>query len=122
MSRVSLQVIAILIFAATIFFLWDFSQRVVTNVRLAQSEKQLEQQVAQAEAKNAALRTLKQRAQTDAYAEDFVRRNWHWARPEDIVVIPQITPVPTPVISVPAPTPPPAKAWWQDWLDFLFGP
>jgi hypothetical protein len=122
MSRVSFQVVAIIIFAATLFFLWDFSQRVVTNVRLAQTERQLEQQVAQEQAKNTALRELKQRAQTDAYAEDFVRRNWHWARPEDNVVIPQITPVPTPMVSAPVPTPPPAKAWWQDWFDFLFGP
>jgi len=122
MFRVSFQVIAILIFVAILFFLWDFSQRVVTNVRLAQTEKQLELRVAQEEAKNAALRELKQRAQTDAYAEDFARRNWHWAKPEDIVVIPQITPVPTPMVSAPAPPPLPAKPWWQDWLDFLFGP
>ena len=58
MSRVSFQVVAILIFAATLFFLWDFSQRVVTNVRLAQTERQLEQQVAQEQAKNIALRAL----------------------------------------------------------------
>ncbi|MEW5720378.1 MAG: hypothetical protein AB1817_17265 [Chloroflexota bacterium] len=122
MSRVSFQVLAILIFTATLFFLWDFSQRVVTNVRLAQAEQQLEQRVAQEQAKNAALRELKRRAQTDAYAEEYVRRNWHWARSEDTVVIPQITPAPPPVASAPAPTPPPAKAWWQDWLDFLFGP
>ena len=122
MSRVSFQVVAILVFAATLFFVWDFSRRVVTNVRLAQTEKQLEQQVAREEAKNTALREWKQRAPTDAFAEDFVRRNWHWARPEDNVVIPQIIPMPAPVGSAPAPTPPPAKAWWQDWLDFLFGP
>ena len=121
MSRVSFQVVIILIFAATVFFVWDFSQRVVTNVRLTQTEKQLEQQVAQAEAQNVALRELKRRAQTNEYAEEVARR-WHWARPEDIVVIPQITPVPTPSVSVPASPLPPAKAWWQDWLDFLFGP
>ena len=122
MSRVSFQVVAIIIFAAAAFFLWDLSQRVVTNVRLAQTERQLELQVAQAEARNAALRALKQRAQTDGYAEEMARRNRHWARPEDNVVIPQITPVPTPIVPAPAPTPPPAKAWWQEWLDFLFGP
>ena len=122
MSRVSFQMVVILIFAATLFFVWDFSQRVVTNVRLAQTEKHLELQVAQAEAQNAALRELKQRAQTDAYAEDIARRNWHWARLEDNVVIPQITPAPTPIGNAPVPTPPPTKAWWQDWLDFLFGP
>jgi hypothetical protein len=122
MSRVSFQVAAILIFVATLFFLWDFSQRVITNVRLAQAEQQLEQRVAQEQARNDALRALKQRAQSDAFAEDFARRHWHWAKPEDIVVIPQITTAPTPMVSAPVPTPPPAKAWWQDWLDFLFGP
>lgn len=122
MSRISFQVVAILIFVAALFFLWNFSQRVVTNVRLAQEEQQLEQSAAQEEAKNTALRDLKQRAQTDAYAEDFVRRNWHWALPNDNVVIPQITPAPTPVVNAPAQTPLPTKGWWQDWLDFLFGP
>ena len=122
MSRVSFQVVAILVFAATLFLLWDFSQRVVTNMRLAQTEKQLEQQVAQMEAKNAELRALKQRAQTDGYAEESARRNWRWARPEDNVVVPQIAPMPTPMVNAPAPTQLPAKAWWQDWLDFLIGP
>jgi hypothetical protein len=122
MSRVSFQVVAIIFLVATAFFLWDFSQRVLTNVRLAQSEKQLEQSVADEEAKNKDLREQKQRVQTDAYVEDFVRRNWHWAKPEDTVVIPQITALPTPVPSAPESAPLPAKPWWQDWFDFLFGP
>lgn len=122
MSRVSFQVVTILIFVATLFFLWDFSQRVITNVRLAQTERQLEQRVAQERARNIALRELKQRAQSDAFAEDFARQNWRWAKPGEIVVISQITPQPTPIISVPAPTPLPPKAWWQDLFDLLFGP
>jgi hypothetical protein len=122
MSRVSFQVIAIVIFAATLFFLWDFSQRVITNVRLAQTEKMYEQRAAREETKNNALREQKQRVQTDAYVEGYVRENWHYALPGDNVVIPQATPAPTPSVSAPAPTPPPAKAWWQDLFDFLFGP
>jgi hypothetical protein len=122
MSRVSFQVIAIVIFAATLFFLWDFSQRVITNVRLAQTEKLYEQRVAQEEAKNNALREQKQRVQTDAYVEGYVRGNWHYALPGDNVVMPQVTPEPTPSASAPAPAAPPTKAWWQDLLDFLFGP
>ncbi len=122
MSRISFQVVAILIFAATLFFLWDFSQRVVTNVRLAQAEKLYEQRVAQEEAKNIALREQKQRVQTDAFADWYARHYWRWALPGDNLVVPQITPAPTPNINALAPTPPPAKAWWQEWFDFLFGP
>lgn len=122
MSRISFQVVAILIFAATLFFLWDFSQRVVTNVRLAQTEKLSEQRVAQEESKNTALREQKQRVQTDAFADWYARHYWRWALPGDHLVVPQTTPAPTPNVNAPVPTPPPAKAWWQDWLDFLFGP
>ncbi|MBM3127137.1 MAG: hypothetical protein FJ009_00700 [Chloroflexi bacterium] len=122
MFRVSFQAVAILIFAATLFFLWDFSQRVITNVRLAQTEKVYEQGVATEEARNKALREQKQRVQTDAYADWYARHHWRWALPGDTVVVPQKTPAPTPNVSAPAPTPPPAKAWWQDLLDFLFGP
>lgn len=122
MSRVSFQVAAIIIFAATLFFIWDFSQRIVTNARIAQNEKRLERQVAQAEATHSALVERKQYVQSDAFVEEKVRTDWRWAREGDTVVIAQKTLAPTPVPSAPQPTPIPEKPWWQDVLDFLFGP
>lgn len=122
MSRVSFQVIAILIFVATVFFLWDYSQRVINNVRLAQIEKAYEQAVSQEELRNLELRRRKQEVQTDAYADWYVRHYWRWALPGDTVVVPQIPPTPTPHRQTPTPTPIPTKTWQQEWFDFLFGP
>ncbi len=122
MSRVSFQVAAILLFIVTIFFLWDFSQRVITNVRLAQIEKTYEQAVAQEEQRNRDLRERKQFVQTDGYADWYARHYWHWASPNDIVVIPQIPPTPTPNRNTPTPAPVPTKTWQQELFDFLFGP
>jgi hypothetical protein len=115
----SVQVLGILAFTLALFIVWDFSQRVVTTLRLAQSEQELDQRVAQAQATRTALIEQKKRVQTNAFAEDYVRRNWHWARDGETVVIPQVTPA-TPK-SATSTTPPPQTTWWQDLLEFLFG-
>lgn len=122
MSRFTIQLLAIVIFALTLFFVWDFGQRVLTNVRLDQTEKQLELQVKQAEATKTALIAQKTRVASSEFAEAEARSKWRWVRDGETLVIPRITPAPTPVVVAPAPPPPPAKAWWQDWFDFLFGP
>ncbi len=122
MPRLSFQVVAILVFAATLFFVWDFSQRVVTNIRLAQIEKQLEQEVSQAQAKNAALRAQKTRAASPEFAEGFVRSQWHWVRDGETLVIPQVTPAAPPPASAQSVAPKPETPWWQNLFDFLFGP
>jgi cell division protein FtsB len=122
MSRVSFQIAAIVFFTFTLFFVWDFSQRILTNVRLAQTEQRLEQQVGKADATHAALVEIKKNVQTDAYIEEKVRRDWRWAREGDKVIVPQITPAPTAAPNVAQPAPLPEKPWWEDWFDFLFGP
>lgn len=122
MSRVSFQVIAILVFAVTVVFLWDYSQRVLANVRLAQIEREYESKVKQEEQRNQELRARKQWVQTDTFADWYARHHWHWASPNDTVAIPQFPPTPTPPRLTPTPTPLPTKTWQQEWLDFLFGP
>ncbi len=123
MSRLPFQVLAILVFALTIFFIWDFSQRVVTNIHLTQAEQDLEGKVAQAQATNAALIAEKTRVAGPDYAEQVARSKWHWVRDGETLVVTQVTPVaPTPAPSVPAVTPPPQIPWWQQLFDFLFGP
>ena len=122
MSRVTFQIAAIVFFTFTLFFVWDFSQRVLTYVRLGQAEQRFEIQVAHAEATHAALADIKKNVQTDAFVEDKVRRDWRWARDGDRVVIPQITPAPTAAPNVTQPAPIAGKPWWEDWFDFLFGP
>jgi cell division protein FtsB len=121
MSRLPIQFITIFIIVLTLFFLWDFSQRVVTSVRLAQLEKTYEQLVAQEEERNRILRELKTYIQSDEYVIDYARRKLRWALPNDTVVIPQITPVPTPTPGAPTPTPIPTKTFQQELFDFLLG-
>ena len=123
MSRLLIQFLAIPILALTFFFVWDFSQRVVTNVRIDQAEKEYEIKVAQAEVIRTALIAEKTRVASPAYAEEVARSKWRWARDGEMVVIPQVTPVaPTPVPVPQIPIPKPASSWWQELVDFLFGP
>jgi len=123
MSRLPIQVFAILVFALTLFFLWDFSQRVVTNIHLAQTEQDLESKVAQAQATNAALMAEKTRVASPDYAEQVARSKWHWVRDGETLVVTQVTPAaPTPAPSILSSTPAPEIPWWQQLFDFLFGP
>jgi cell division protein FtsB len=120
MSRVPFQVLAILVFALTLFFVLDLSQRVVTNMRLAQTEQQLEQQVASAQATRDALAAKKARVSSPDFAESEARTKWYWIRDGETLVVTRVTPAPTPAPSTPAPKP--ATAWWQSLIEFLFGP
>jgi len=122
MPRLSIQGVVILVFALTLFFVWDFSQRVVTNIRLAQVERQLELQVAEAQAKNSALRAQKTRVASPDFAEAEARAKWRWVRDNETLVIPQITPAAPPPVSAPPATPVPETPWWKNLLEFLFGP
>jgi hypothetical protein len=123
MSRMPFQVAAIVLFAFALFFVWDLSQRIVTNVRLMQAEKQLEYDVARGRATQTALVEKKKYVQSPAYVET-VMRGGHWVEEGETVAVPQITPAATPTVisAPPTPTPTPEKSWWQDLLEFLFGP
>lgn len=124
MSRMTLQVVAIVGFAFLLFVGWDFSQRITLMVRRQQLEQEYDQRIAHAQATHSALEALKQAVQTDQYVEDKARRDYHYVRPGENLVIPQITPAaPAPNVALPSPvTAAPRTNWWQDLLDFLFGP
>lgn len=128
MSRISIQIVGIILFAFLLFISWDFGQRIMLSMRVRQNEQELDQQIAQAEATRAALQEQKKRAMTDAFVEDWVRRKQHYVRDGEILVIPQITPAPSPSpVAIPAPSDgntgdAPQSNWWQDLLEFLFGP
>ena len=66
------------------------------TLRLRQTEQDLDQRIAQAQATRTALQVQKNRALTDAFVEDWVRRKMHYIRDGETLVIPQITPAPTP--------------------------
>ena len=120
MPRGSIQLVLIVVFAFTLYFVWDFGQRVVTSVRLTQSEQAAELDVAHAQATQTALVEKKKQVQSDTYVESVVRK-WRWAKDGETVVVTQITPAPTPVVSAPPSTPAPEPPWWQQILNFLFG-
>ena len=123
MSRLPFQLLAIFVFALTLFFIFDFSQRIVTNLRLTQTEEQLELQVAQAQATRDALDAKRQRVTSPEYAESEARTKWHWVRDGETLVLTQVTPVAAPPVTpVPTSTPVPEIPWWQNLIDFLFGP
>lgn len=122
MPRVSFQVFGIVAFALILFVGWDFTQRIMLTVRLNQTEQTYDQQLTQAEATHAALIDEKKRVQTDAYIEDKVRREKHYVRDGEILVIPQITLAPAANAATPTPTPAPPGNAWQDLLDLIFGP
>lgn len=123
MSRVPFQVFTVLAFALTLFFIWDLSQRIVTNVRLTQAEQQLERQAANAKATRDALAARKAYVASPEFAEAEARTKWRWIRDGETLVITHVTPAPTPPPSAPvAPTPTPETPWWQSWIDFFLGP
>ena len=128
MSRISIQIVGIVIIAVLLFIGWDFSQRITLTLRLRQTEQDLDQRIAQAQATRTALQEQKKRALTDAFVEDWVRRKMHYIRDGETLVIPQVTPAPTaPPAALPAqgdgnPSDAPPSTWWQELLEFLFGP
>ena len=123
MSRMPIQFFAIPILALSIFFVWDLGQRLVTNARIDQAEKSYQVKVANAQATQAALIAEKTRVASPDYAEEIARSKWHWVRDGETLAVTQVTPVaPTPAPASQPSAPQPATTWWQDLVDFLFGP
>jgi hypothetical protein len=123
MPRSWIQIFAIIVFALAIFVIWDFSQRMVTSVRLSQAEQTLDSQVAREQAIKNDLLDKRKQVQSDAFVEAYVRSKWHWVKDGDKIAIPQITPAPAPILPImPAPAPTPEPSTLQRIWDFLFGP
>lgn len=122
MPRALVRAGSVFLIALVLFFAWDFSQRIGTNLRLNQSEQDLQVRVANAEATHMVLVARKARVETDQFVEDYVRRNWHWVREGETIVIIQPSPTPPAPTPTPVPTPIPPSDWWQDLSRLLFGP
>ncbi len=128
MSRLVTQIATVVVFAFLLFVVWDFSQRLALMVRRDQIEQSLDGQIAEAQATHTALETQKQVVDTNQFVEDTVRREEHYVRDGESVVVTSVTPAPSAVPAAPAPVPASSvpqrdwSTWWQDLLDFLFGP
>jgi hypothetical protein len=121
MSRVSVQILAILAFTFLLFIAWDFSQRVMLTFRLTTVEQELDRRTAEAEAVRDLLRQRRQYVQSDLFIEEEIRRR-HWLRDGETLMIPLITPPPPAPVTSPTPTPSAGPPIWEDWVNFLFGP
>jgi cell division protein FtsB len=118
------QLLAIIVIAVAVFLAWDFGRRLLDTMKLAQADAAAEQQLRQEEQTNSELTQLKQDVSTDDWVERYVRSKWHWTKDNETIFVPEVTPVPEAIPTParpPAPTPPP-KAFWEYWLEALFGP
>jgi hypothetical protein len=119
------QVLAIIVVAVAVFLAWDFGRRLLDTMKLAQAAATADQQLRDEEQTNAQLTQLKGDIGTDGWIERYVRSKWHWTRGYETIFVPAATPMPLPTPSPAhpaAPPPPPPKAFWEYWLEALFGP
>jgi cell division protein FtsB len=128
MSRISFQIVGIVAIAVFLIVGWDLVQRVTMTWRSQQIEQELDQAIARAEATHTALAAQKQYAQTDAFVEDRARAN-NYVRDGETLVHPLITPAaPSSSLTSPTPVPTPSNTgerisnFFQDLIEFLFGP
>jgi len=116
------QFIVIMIVVVALILAWDFGRRIVETLQLIQSAQAAEQRLEQVSRENAQLKQLKEYVKTDEFVIKKSRIDLHYARENETIVIPAATPAvaptPVPVIAAPAP----ARPFWQDWLEALFGP
>jgi cell division protein FtsB len=118
------QVLVIIVVAVAVFLAWDFGRRLLDTMKLAQSAAAVDQQLRDEEQVHAQLTQLKSDISTDDWVEKYVRSKWHWTRDNETIFVPVVTPAPapTPVPVHPVTLPPPPKAFWEYWLEAIFGP
>lgn len=118
------QLLAIIVIAVAVFLAWDFGRRLLETMTLSQGDATADQQLREEEQVHAQLTQLKQDVSTDDWVERYVRSKWHWTRDNETIFVPVATPAAaaTPAPTHPTAPPPPPKAFWEDWLETLFGP
>lgn len=121
MFRVSARPFRVIAIALILFVGWDLAQRMMLTVRLMQAEQSFDQQMVRAEATHTALVEQKRLVQTDAYIEDKLRRERHYVRDGETLVIMQVTPV-APKSTTPSSPPASSANWLLDFFQSLFGP
>ncbi|MGB8647151.1 MAG: hypothetical protein WCF84_18080 [Anaerolineae bacterium] len=121
------QFLTISAVALVVFIGWDFGHRVLGTIDLLRQDNQAQVRLQAATQVNQQLHDLKNHVTTDAWVEWYARNKWHWTRPDEVLVVPiSSRTLPQPVNIPPAAPAPPAKAWWQQWVDpvieAIFGP
>jgi cell division protein FtsB len=119
------QFIAIVVITISFFLVVDFARRTATIYRIKSEAARLEEEVAEARARNEALEARLRYVQSDAYVEEIARTQLKWAQPGETVVVVMATPqaVPTPppgkqyVVTDGPPPETPWQAWWLLFFD-----
>lgn len=117
----SARLLRILAIALLLFVGWDFAQRLMLTVRLRQAEEMYDRQIVSAQTTRTALIDQKNLAQTDAFIEAKVRREKHYVRDGETLVIVQATPV-APRPPAPLTVPAPSDNWLQTLFNVFFAP
>jgi cell division protein FtsB len=116
------QFIIIIIVAVAFILSWDFGRRIFETVQLVQAAQAAEQELQQVKSANTQLRQLKRDVTTDEWVVKKARVDLHYARENETLFIPAATPAP-PGMPAPQVVPaPPARTFWDDVLEALFGP
>lgn len=119
-SRFKTQWVLIPLAALALFLFWDFGQRALTYARLADIERQDQEQLVSAQATQTALVEKKNIVQSDAYAEKTAR-GWGWVQPGDTLVRISTTPTAIPSNESRPATPASSKNLLdllREWLGF----
>lgn len=116
------QLVVIFVIAVIVAFGWDFKTRLGETITLIQEAQTADAKLQEAERINAQLKQLKKDVTTDEWVIKKARVDLHYARENETLVIPAVTPPPPSAqAKITAPTPPP-RPFWHDWLEAVFGP
>lgn len=129
-SELLRRTIVFLALPAALYLLYATGQRALDSYRYAQQAAELRREIADLRDQNLALQAELNRRRTDAYVEQAAREQLGLVRPGDHqVVLVQPNHATSPAGAPPQPLsrasppagPAPARAVWQQWLDFFFG-
>jgi hypothetical protein len=115
------QFIVIIVVVVVLLLAWDLWQRINDTMLQVRALEQAGRDLQALEYANGELRELKQYVLSDAFVEKKARTGNHFARENEVLVVPIARPpakaTPVPVVA----QPPPPRPIWQDVLDALFG-
>lgn len=123
LGRPGVHLITLILVLLSIWSLSIFVSQLLDGAKSEQRKDELQAEVGQIEAENAAIKEQVVVAESPPYAEQIAREQLGYAREGDTVILPTF-PERTPVPIAPAapPLPPPPQANWRGWAQAFFPP
>lgn len=116
----SMQFVFVVILAIGLLLALNLSGRIAAGQRIQADRAKLEQQLAALEATHAALQRELQYVRSNAFVEDWARREGKMVREGEVLVVP----IPSGDAPTPTPLPPPEEpkeiVTWRVWWDLFF--